>query len=1069
MLGKTKKFTLCSIIIFAALFIYTGSVFALETNYPTIFGLSIDGDSSLPEYAKYFFNIGVLLAGILAVIVVAFGGIYYLVSLGRGKFTDEGKEWIKAGILGLLLIMSAYLIAYTINPALVIFDLKGLAPLTFLANLFETPSPSLPVDIYYEIPIGILTENVVARAVDCYDFDFKGDPIPGEQITVDDGRTLFGPTHLTHDRVDCFLKLSEAIEKKSDLANKLAQEIAKLMATCTCAGNCDTEWNPSCDAEPPCVGQATCKPPDKACCSEETKEKTEHGPVKIDLGNSIEIEYKGLDEFRSNNNYSTIKNIVELQPPAKINNREISVINLGVEACGTCDFNCPICAPGDGDCFVQRQNCKLDEATCRNNQTGCLKQNSPWYNLKLIDQLTYLKGKAEEIKQKVQLDLNNLKKGESDLGKCYLADSYVDFLKTYEKNDKNNKTIVVATTFKDTEAGGAASLINPAKYCEGFQYGNSTCYSQCQKQCPPGTTEAEINCYRGAPDCNNIASFEEKQACLLAQTEYIKKECYDKRTCLANLSPYNNFSECMTGCEVGCFDSCDQKTGADKTQCQRDCNDDSQCLQENEGACVVNYNRLKDCADPTGCITACSGNKDCEKACGTKFDDPDFIKNCAETSAALCTYGSDQNAGYPDCLKSPYSTSGNYSSSFVYENPASQICSNPNKIISAGTTCQSQYPETSKCPSASACPSCPCGIAYKYIEASSSSSGGSSSSGSSGGGECPPGECLGPDGICSPGYCNGYGDSAILNSECICPTAEPGTPECYKPCGTSSSGGGVIRVESEYRVVSAECDKLSYNDDPLTFYCNQTWWKKDETKNQEPLGNSMTCEKEQEIPVGNTVDDAEKWAGSFIDVIEKFVFKADMMIRYLDGIGREKGYCECGSKCGPTEYACQPKCEEGEKEVVDDDGNTSTVKVCNRTDCVGNSCQQMIHLLLGGSTGACQGEGVKKYSDQIKQELVEIKKLMAMPENSRSDILKELEYSRKMVNTCSQNYSKETKILSCTRVEDEIIPPIIGSTESSRAIINNKIATPSYCYGQAAGEVLGTGSKADNWFCCQSK
>src|SRR4030065_515422 len=105
--------------------------------------------------------------------------------------------------------MSAYLIAYTINPALVIFDLKGLAPLTFLANFFETPSPPLPVDIYNEIQIGILAENVVSRQMDCYDFDSNGNPIPGKQIKTDDGRNLIGPTYLERDRADCSVKLAE--------------------------------------------------------------------------------------------------------------------------------------------------------------------------------------------------------------------------------------------------------------------------------------------------------------------------------------------------------------------------------------------------------------------------------------------------------------------------------------------------------------------------------------------------------------------------------------------------------------------------------------------------------------------------------------------------------------------------------------------------------------------------------------------------------------------------------------------------------------------------------------------
>jgi len=277
-------------------------------------------------------------------------------------------------------------------------------------------------------------------------------------------------------------------------------------------------------------------------------------------------------------------------------------------------------------------------------------------------------------------------------------------------------------------------------------------------------------------------------------------------------------------------------------------------------------------------------------------------------------------------------------------------------------------------------------------------------------------------------------------------------------------------VELEYRVVKAQCDQFGFNDDPLTFYCNEKWWTKKDTKNTEPLGESMTCPKEKEIPVGNTVDDAEKWAEAFISTIDGFIENsAKPLINYLAMIGsRPQGsYCECGSTCLSGDYACLPWCKEGTADVFDEEGNATgeTKQVCERKDCDGNPCQQMIGFLIGGS-GPCGGTGIKFYSEQIKQGLKTVEKFVLA--DQRSDILKELEQSRNGVNSCSQNYSKEARILSCTRVEDEIMPPIIGSTKPGVAIINGKKET-SYCYGQALGEVTGAGQRADNWFCCQSK
>lgn len=84
-----------------------GAVFALEIGYPSILGFSVDETSTLPEYARYFFNLGIYMAGGIATMVLVFGGIYYLISFFSGKFTSEGKDWMKAGLTGLLLILGA--------------------------------------------------------------------------------------------------------------------------------------------------------------------------------------------------------------------------------------------------------------------------------------------------------------------------------------------------------------------------------------------------------------------------------------------------------------------------------------------------------------------------------------------------------------------------------------------------------------------------------------------------------------------------------------------------------------------------------------------------------------------------------------------------------------------------------------------------------------------------------------------------------------------------------------------------------------------------------------------------
>ena len=1025
-----------------------GFVYALETRYPTILGMSIDNNSSFPEYAKYFFNIGMILAGILAVCVIAFGGIYYLVDFARGKFKDEGKEWIKAGVLGLLLTVSAYLIAYTINPYLVIFDLKGLAPLTFISNYFNPPLPSPPVEIYSEIPIGTLTEKLLSGAIDCYDFDGNGDPIPGDKITTDDNRTIYGPTYLDHDRVDCVLKLGQAAAKKAQIVKKLSDEITSLMNQCSCAGstsNCDQDGKGCAVSGQGCAGSCVngaCKAPEGKkntdCCPEGAKDKIEHGPIKIAGYDGVsEKEYKGLDEFRSQfgNNYALIKNRVEIQPPPKVNGKQITIINNG--NCATCNFQCPVCDPKKKDyntCLKNQQTCKKNEQICKDNLQKCLKQNSPWHNLRLIDQLIYLQGKIEEMKSKVKNDLDNLRKAESYLGQCYLADTYVDFLKTYEQTNKENKAILVERSFSDPET---QQLINPAKYCQGFQYNNSDCYSQCQKVCP-GTTQTDFNCYKNAPDCSKETDPAAKKNCLAKQAAYIKQNCYDKRECISDASPFSTFQGCMTGCKQQCLNSCDYKSGDDKSKCQQGCNDNSQCLLDNEDKCLVDFNQLKGCAS--------------ENDLASK-------KECAENSAALCKYCSDQYSGYPDCLKSPYSLRDNYSASFIYQHPDYQICTYPYKIITinnqnnttTNTTCLNLYPETDKCPATSKCPQCPCDIVNKTINYSlppapnpnSSCSKGSSSSSSS-----------------SSGGSSSSGDSS-----------SGGIREIWGS-GESSSSVGPAKKITEYRVCSANCDASVYNDDPLIFYCRQSWWFKEETKNTTPIGHEKICAKEREIPVGQTIDDAEKWANDFMDNIDSLTKKIESMIQYMKRIGQKTNYCTYDSKCENGKPVCHTDCQYNPpSSYADQEGKVIYVPPsCSFVPCSGNPCQLMIDLLVGATCSkACAvGNGIAYYSNQIDNAVKDFEVFSA--KQNRSDIVKELSYSRQKTNDCSvvqNNYGTETRILSCTRVENEIISPTVD--KYNKTIIGSKSFT-SYCYGKSLGEILKTPEPmADNWFCCEDR
>jgi hypothetical protein len=1009
--NKYKKKIFLFLLIFCFFLIKADFVSALEQTYPPIFGLDI-GEGTLPEYARYFFNIGMAIAGILATIVIVFGGVYYLISFGMGKFTDEGKQWVKAGVLGLILTVSAYLIAYTINPSLVAFNLNGLLGIPFDGLFGRPPANTTPFVYYNEIPIGTLTENVLSKTMDCYDFDSNGDPIEGS-IKTDDNQIINGPTLLNHDRVDCFLKIAKAAEKKADQIRELSEKIATLMGQCSCEGKCDTTCNinsgcvvsgDSCTGS--CKGAACkfftgnnitdCCPTDSGIRNPNSnknftvKEIIEHGPIRI--GDQEEIcayfgkEFKGLDEFRTG--LTSISNFIEVSPKPKLSGKEVSIIRNG---------NCQICESNDTGCQNSRKTCLRD---------------SPWGNLKLIEQLTYFKEKMEQIKTNIEADKNQLKSAENILGQCYLAEPYIDFLKTFEKTKKEEKTILIQRNFNDPET---QQQIGIYKYCKGFDYANSDAYSKCQNICPE--TLKNKGCYQECTQCPG-ENLEQQALC-----NKCMKACYDVHACPApaNSNPmFATFKTCIDGFIQQCSNECNTLCSQEEIQkCKNACGDDSKCLLENEEKCTVNFPQLKFCSD--------------------SYEKPENLKNCIDNSY-LCKYCSDQYAGYPDCVKT---LGGQYSSSFLYQNPSAQKCINPyganrTSSIENKLTCLVANPEVAKCPSASMCPKCPCGIVNETISSPNNET------------ACPSGSCRGDDGICSPGNCNPANNSGNNNSS------------------GSSSGSSSTRVLG-YRVCTADCSEYSYNDDPLTFYCQQNWWYKEnkiEEKTPTPIGQEKVCSKENEIPIGQTIDDTEKWVDELSKKISDFTITIDKMVQYITTIGREQNYCKCDSTCKDGK-PCASNCKYVEG-VCSGDPVVCSEPECIVQPCLGISCQKVINMLKGGKTQNCpaQQDGVSYYYNKIKGAYQIFYSFVII--EGRSDLVKKLSYSREKMNeasTAQSAFGGEAKILSCERAQDEIISPIKGGN-----VVVNGRTIKDYCYGKNLGKILNIPEPmADNWFYCEER
>lgn len=80
------------------------------------------GTVTLQDYLPAVFNLTIGIAAVLAFIVITWGGITYATSDALSGKAD-GKKHIENGIYGLLLVIGAWVILYTINPQILNFDL----------------------------------------------------------------------------------------------------------------------------------------------------------------------------------------------------------------------------------------------------------------------------------------------------------------------------------------------------------------------------------------------------------------------------------------------------------------------------------------------------------------------------------------------------------------------------------------------------------------------------------------------------------------------------------------------------------------------------------------------------------------------------------------------------------------------------------------------------------------------------------------------------------------------------------------------------------------------------------
>ena len=121
-MGKTKKIFLIFLLAVFLVSFLSSFCFAqreLEVKYPgTEAPRTVK--TYLPAYVKYIFNLSIIIAVLVALGTLIYGGSIYLASAGAPVAMKNAKDQIFASLLGLVLLLCSYLILVTINPQLVI-------------------------------------------------------------------------------------------------------------------------------------------------------------------------------------------------------------------------------------------------------------------------------------------------------------------------------------------------------------------------------------------------------------------------------------------------------------------------------------------------------------------------------------------------------------------------------------------------------------------------------------------------------------------------------------------------------------------------------------------------------------------------------------------------------------------------------------------------------------------------------------------------------------------------------------------------------------------------------------
>ncbi len=88
------------------------------------------GTKAIADYIQIIYKYAIGVVGIIAAVVLMWGGVVWLTAGGNASRVGEAKAWIGAALTGLVLALGSYMILYQVNPDLVAFRTQKIETVT---------------------------------------------------------------------------------------------------------------------------------------------------------------------------------------------------------------------------------------------------------------------------------------------------------------------------------------------------------------------------------------------------------------------------------------------------------------------------------------------------------------------------------------------------------------------------------------------------------------------------------------------------------------------------------------------------------------------------------------------------------------------------------------------------------------------------------------------------------------------------------------------------------------------------------------------------------------------------